>query len=91
MVGALLSVVIRAELQAPGVQVFSKVARALYGRAHTADKAVHLYNAAITAHGVVMIFYMLMPVLVNALGSFLLPKMLGLPALAYPKAGVAGF
>ncbi|ACT34353.1 putative cytochrome c oxidase, subunit I [Candidatus Hodgkinia cicadicola Dsem] len=91
VVGALLSVVIRAELQAPGVQVFNKVARALYGRAHTADKAVHLYNAAITAHGVVMIFYMLMPVLVNALGSFLLPKMLGSPALAYPKAGVAGF
>ncbi|XNX62362.1 MAG: cbb3-type cytochrome c oxidase subunit I [Candidatus Hodgkinia cicadicola] len=89
--GAVLSLLIRAELQKPGIQVFRKLANVLYKEEGSVDKAKHLYNAAVTAHGLIMIFYMLMPILVNALGYLTLPKLANVSKLDFPKAGVLAF
>nr|QDA21736.1 cytochrome c oxidase subunit 1 [Amphimerus sp. JM-2019] len=44
-----------------------------------------VYNYVITSHGVAMIFFFLMPVLMGGFGNYLLPLLLGLPDLNLPR------
>ncbi|MBM6549280.1 cbb3-type cytochrome c oxidase subunit I [Streptococcus dysgalactiae subsp. equisimilis] len=44
-----------------------------------------VYNFVITGHGIVMIFFFLMPVLIGGFGNYLLPILLGLPDLNLPR------
>ncbi|MFP3038228.1 MAG: cbb3-type cytochrome c oxidase subunit I [Candidatus Hodgkinia cicadicola] len=89
--GTVLSLLIRAELQKPDIQMFKKLANVLYKKESSVDKAKHLYNATVTVHGLIMIFHMLTPILINALGYLTLPKLLNVSKLALPKAGVLAF
>jgi cytochrome c oxidase subunit 1 len=43
------------------------------------------YNKAFTGHGVVMVFFFLIPSIPTTLGNFLLPLMIGAKDLAFPK------
>jgi cytochrome c oxidase subunit 1 len=43
------------------------------------------YNALITNHGAIMIFWFAMPVLLAAFGNFLIPLMLGADDMVFPK------
>jgi cytochrome c oxidase subunit I len=43
------------------------------------------YNKLFTIHGIVMIFFFLVPVIPSVLGNFLLPIMIGARDLAFPK------
>src|SRR5262249_10568834 len=43
------------------------------------------YNKLFTAHGVVMIFFFLIPAIPAVLGNFLIPLMLGAKDLAFPR------
>ena len=43
------------------------------------------YNKAFTAHGVVMIFFFLIPAIPATLGNFLIPLMVGAKDLAFPR------
>src|SRR5881398_3322655 len=43
------------------------------------------YNKFFTMHGVVMIFFFLIPVIPAVLGNFLLPLQLGAKDLAFPR------
>ena len=43
------------------------------------------YNALITNHGAIMIFWVAMPVLVAAFGNFCIPLMLGCDDMVFPK------
>ena len=66
LIGTSFSVLIRLELSGPGVQ-------------YIADN--QLYNSIITAHAIVMIFF-LMPALIGGFGNFLLPLLVGGPDMA---------
>nr|AYH51378.1 cytochrome c oxidase subunit I [Cotylurus marcogliesei] len=44
-----------------------------------------VYNYVITSHGLAMIFFFLMPVIVGGFGNFLLPLLLGMPDLSLPR------
>lgn len=44
-----------------------------------------VYNYIITNHGITMIFFFLMPVLIGGFGKYLLPLLLGLPDLSLPR------
>jgi cytochrome c oxidase subunit 1 len=44
-----------------------------------------LYNKLFTAHGVVMVWFFLIPIIPTALGNFVLPLMIGAKDLAFPK------
>lgn len=44
-----------------------------------------VYNYVVTRHGVAMIFFFLMPVLVGGFGNYLLPLLLGLSDLNLPR------
>lgn len=43
------------------------------------------YNSLITNHGTIMIFWVAMPVLIAALGNFLIPLMIGCDDMVFPR------
>lgn len=69
MVGAGLRVLIRTELS---------VANSWLGD----DQ---LYNVVITAHGLIMLFYFVMPFTLGGFGNTLIPLMIGAPDMAFPR------
>lgn len=46
---------------------------------------VEVYNYVVTCHGVAMIFFFLMPVLIGGFGNYLLPLLLGKNDLDLPR------
>ena len=44
------------------------------------------YNKMFTLHGVIMVWFFLIPSIPNTLGNFLLPLMIGAPDVAFPRA-----
>ncbi len=82
---------IRMELYKPGIQIYNKIAKIIYRKSNMVDRAKHLYNVSVTAHGLIMIFYVLMPTFINGIGSLLIPRLIKSNDLAYPQAGSYSF
>lgn len=49
------------------------------------------YNRAFTAHGVLMLFFFLIPAVPGVLGNFFVPLMIGAKDLAFPKLNLASW
>ncbi len=49
------------------------------------------YNKAFTAHGTIMIFLFLIPVIPGVLGNFLVPLMVGAKDMAFPKLNLLSY
>ncbi len=49
------------------------------------------YNRLFTLHGVIMVFFFLVPVVPTVLGNFCLPMMLGAKDLAFPRINLASW
>jgi cytochrome c oxidase subunit 1 len=76
LVGAFLSIGMRAELMQPGLQVFGNP---------------ELFNVFTTAHGLIMIFFMVMPAMIGGFGNWFVPIMIGAPDMAFPRMNNISF
>jgi cytochrome c oxidase subunit 1 len=71
--GTLISVLMRIELFSSGSRII-------------APENLNFYNIFITLHGLIMIFFLVMPVLFGGYGNFLIPIFQGSPEVVYPRA-----
>ena len=76
LIGSGISVFMRMELASPGVQ-------------YMADG--HMWNVFTTAHGLIMVFFVVMPGLIGGFGNWFVPLMIGAPDMAFPRMNNISF
>jgi len=76
VIGGLMSIAMRMELQYPGLQIFHET---------------HTFNVFTTAHGLIMIFFMVMPAMIGGFGNWMVPLMIGAPDMAFPRMNNISF
>ena len=91
IIGFLLSLGMRMELQEPGIQYFTGWASMFMGADAGLEQGKHLYNVFVTAHGLIMIFFMVMPALIGGFANWFVPIMIGAPDMAFPRLNNISF
>ena len=91
IIGGAISGLMRAELEQPGIQVLGHVASFLNGGSFDFDQALHTWNVLITAHGLIMVFFMVMPAMIGGFGNWFVPLMIGAPDMAFPRMNNVSF
>lgn len=76
LIGGAASMAMRAELQHPGMQFFPDG---------------QMWNVFITAHGLIMVFFVVMPALIGGFGNWFVPILIGAPDMAFPRLNNISF
>ncbi|WP_118858254.1 cytochrome c oxidase subunit I [Sphingomonas mesophila] len=90
IIGGAISGIMRAELMEPGIQYLTQGWPIGAGSANF-DEALHHWNVLITAHGLIMVFFMVMPAMIGGFGNWFVPIMIGAPDMAFPRMNNISF
>jgi cytochrome c oxidase subunit 1 len=85
IVGGGISGMMRMELAEPGIQFLEAWS------GETGNAALHMWNTLITAHGLIMVFFMVMPAMIGGFGNWFVPLMIGAPDMAFPRMNNISF
>jgi len=91
IIGGGISGLMRLELAEPGIQYLQAWATMSNGSEASMDQAYHLWNVLITAHGLIMVFFMVMPAMIGGFGNWFVPLMIGAPDMAFPRMNNVSF
>lgn len=75
-VAVFFTVIMRLELMESGVQ---------YLTLEDGSPNGHLWNVLITGHGILMMFFVIIPALFGGFGNFFMPLQIGAPDMAFPR------
>ena len=90
IIGGAISGIMRAELMEPGIQIINQGWPLGPGTANF-DEWAHHWNVLITAHGLIMVFFMVMPAMIGGFGNWFVPLMIGAPDMAFPRMNNISF
>ncbi|MCH7806988.1 MAG: cytochrome c oxidase subunit I [Proteobacteria bacterium] len=86
IIGVLFSVLMRLELHEPGVTFLT-----WFVADGTVEQAAQFFNVLITAHGLIMVFFLVMPALIGGFANYFVPIMIGAPDMAFPRLNNISF
>jgi cytochrome c oxidase subunit 1 len=84
-IGGAISGIMRLELAAPGIQYLT------WFTDGNLDASYHLWNVFITGHGLIMVFFTVMPAMIGGFGNWFVPIMIGAPDMAFPRMNNVSF
>ncbi|MEY3267924.1 MAG: cytochrome c oxidase subunit [Pseudomonadota bacterium] len=84
-IGGAISGIMRLELAHPGIQYLTMLTQG------NVDASYHLWNVFITAHGLIMVFFTVMPAMIGGFGNWFVPIMIGAPDMAFPRMNNVSF
>ncbi|HYN47105.1 MAG TPA: cytochrome c oxidase subunit I [Allosphingosinicella sp.] len=95
IIGGGISGLMRAELAEPGIQylgTWASFMNSVVGMPPaTFDESLHMWNVLISAHGLIMVFFMVMPAMIGGFGNWFVPLMIGAPDMAFPRMNNISF
>ncbi|WP_428511393.1 cytochrome c oxidase subunit I [Roseovarius sp.] len=92
LISVAFTVYMRLELMEPGVQYMCmEGARFTAAAAGECTPNGHLWNVMITYHGVLMMFFVVIPALFGGFGNYFMPLQIGAPDMAFPRLNNLSF
>ncbi len=91
-VSVAFTVYMRMELMSPGVQFMCMEGARLWPAAvGECTPNGHLWNVMITGHGILMMFFVVIPALFGGFGNYFMPLQIGAPDMAFPRLNNLSF
>ena len=89
LIGGALSGLIRWELAEPGIQLFKE--GTIIQQLGLVEATKHGYNVTVTAHALIMVFFVVMPATMGGFANYFVPIMIGAPDMAFPRMNNISF